>query len=166
MSDTTTSDKPKRRWTRYLLVGSLALNLLILGVIAGAAVRGPGPWMGQRMGGAGNIFGYVSSLPPERRNELTKRGAVMRGELRPLRQQAREANRARTDALLAEPFDRQRYIDAQTRQIEAETQIRLLMRNLVADTAGGMSLAERRAFLAWRGARGGDDAEDAPPKKP
>jgi uncharacterized membrane protein len=151
---------------KWLLVASLALNVLIIGVVMGAIARG-----GQT-GGRGapqNVIGYVMSLPADRRQELMQRSAGVRPELKALRQQIRAANRERLSALAAEPFDRARYIAAQTRQIETETKVRMLMRDIVADTAAGMSLDERRAFLRWRpGFRNVPlDGEEAdPPKKP
>ncbi len=154
-----------RSWIKWLLVASLALNVLIVGVVIGAFVRGGG---GGR-GASQNLIGFVSSLPAERRQDLMKRTASVRPELKALRQQSRAATRERMAAITAEPFDRARYISAQTRQIETETKIRMLMRDIVADTAAGMSLDERRAFLRWRPAfraPGSDDSEMEPPKKP
>lgn len=165
MADTADNAVPKRRsWLKWLLVASLALNVLIAGVVIGAIVRGG------TSGGRGapqNVIGYVMSLPADRRQELMQRSANVRPELRALRQQVRAANRERLAALTAEPFDRTRYVAAQTRQIEAETKIRMLMRDIVADTAAGMSLDERRAFLRWRpGFRNTPlEAEDADPAK-
>ena len=160
---------PRRRWMRWALIASLALNLLVVGAVAGSFLRGGGPLGGGR--GAGNIIGYVMSLPAERRGELMKRSMTIRGEMRALRQQVRVANRERAAAFTAEPFDRQRYIDAQTRQIEADRQIRLLTRDVVAETAAGMTPDERRAFLRWRGPQRGQgvddgDADGPPQKKP
>lgn len=160
---------PRRRWMRWAFIASLALNLLVVGAIVGSFVRGGGPWGGGR-GGSGNIVGYVMSLPAERRGELLKRSTAIRAEMRALRQQVRSANRDRLAAFTTEPFDRQRYIDAQTRQIEADRQIRLLTRDVVAETAASMTSDERRAFLRWRGPPRGpgaeDDADGPPQKKP
>lgn len=159
---------PHRTWVKWALVASLALNVLVVGVVLGAFVRG-GP------GGRGapqNLIAYVSSLPSERRQDLMKSSATVRPQLKALRHQARAANRERMAALVAEPFDRARYVAAQTRQIEAETKIRVLMRDIVADTAAGMSLEERRAFLRWRpamrppGPPPDDGDAPEPPKKP
>ena len=160
---------PRRRWMRWALIASLALNLLVVGAVVGSFVRGGGPWGQGGRGAPGNIIGYVMSLPAERRGELLKRSSALRTEMRMLRQQVRAANRERIAAFTAEPFDRQRYVDAQTRQIETDRQIRLLTRDVAADTASGMTADERRAFLRWRSpprGPGGDDSEtDGPPPK-
>jgi uncharacterized membrane protein len=70
-----------------------------------------------------------------------------------LRDTVRASSRERVAALSAEPFDRQAYITAQTRQIEADTKLRMMMRDAVAETAAKMTADERRAFLRWRGQR-------------
>jgi uncharacterized membrane protein len=146
-----------RPWVKYLLIASLALNLLMVGTLAGAALRAR-----QALGGSGNVFGYIDRLPKERRDVLHSRAGELRPALRQMREQVRQAARDRTAAMLAEPFDKPRYIEAQSKYIEAETKLRLLMRDAVAEIAGTMSLEERRAFLHWRGARrmlgeGGDE---------
>jgi len=169
MSDqaTTVSTAPKRpsRWLKLALILSLALNVLLVASIAGAIWRGgAGPWGGR---GAGNIVSFMASLPSERRIELMQRSKALREQSRALRQAARQAARERADALVAEPFDKQRFIDAQTRQVEAEGKLRLLFRDIIAEAASSMSPAERRAFLNWRDRRGGQlgDTADEPPAK-
>ncbi len=148
VSDASTVTQPRRRWRRYLLLASLALNLLFVGMVTSAMWRGG--WSNNRGGGA-NIIGYIAQLPADRRAQLMGLSKDIRGEVRQLRQQVRQANADRMSALRAETFDKQRYIEAQTRQIEAETKVRLLLRNVLAETAATMSADERRAYLRWRG---------------
>lgn len=168
MSEQVTAPPPTKRssrWLKLALILSLAVNVLVFGAIAGAWWRGgAGPWGGR---GAGNIVGYMASLPPDRRAELMQRSKGLREQSRALRQAARQAARDRADALLAEPFDKQRFMDAQTRQIEAEQRLRLAVRDVIAEAASNMTAAERRAFLNWRDRRGGPppDTDDAPPPK-
>jgi uncharacterized membrane protein len=151
------------RFGRWLLVASLALNVLVVGALAGLALRSGGP--GGR--GGGNILGYLASLPTERRNALIKETAALRAQAAPLRKDARQAARERSDALLAEPFDRKRFFDAQTRLIEADGKLRLMLRDITADAAASMSADERRRFLRWRGpSRPSVDDADGEPKRP
>jgi uncharacterized membrane protein len=137
-----------RRWPRYLLLASLALNLLFVGMIGSAFWRGG--W-GHDRGNPSNMIGYVMQMPAERRTQLMSLSKGLRAEARELRLQARQANADRLTLLRAETFDKVRYIEAQTRQIEAETKVRLLMRTVLADTAAIMTAEERRAFVRWRG---------------
>jgi uncharacterized membrane protein len=155
-----------RPWAKYLLIASLALNLLVVGALASAAFRGRHMSGGQ---GGTNIFGFMDQLAKERREALAVKARELRPQLRDLREQSRAAARERADALLAEPFDRQRYINAQTRQIETDGKLRVLMRDAVAEIAGTMTLEERQAFLRWRGQRrmhgSSDPSLDEPPQK-
>jgi uncharacterized membrane protein len=156
-----TSASSSRPWLKWLLVASLAVNVLIVGVVLGAMFRG-----GQR-GAPQNIVGYVMSLPNERRQDLMKRSAAVRAEVKALRQQVRAAARERNAAIIAEPFDRARYVAAQTKQIEAEAKVRMIMRDVVAETAAGMTLDERRGFMRWRGSSRSSLLDDGdPPQKP
>jgi uncharacterized membrane protein len=167
--ETTQSSSRWQRWRKPILIASVALNVLFIGTVIGAAVRGGGPTSWSR--GPGNVVGFIASLPKERREELMTRSKELRMQAKPLREQARLAARERSAALLAEPFDKQRFLDAQTKQIDAESKLRFLLRDIVAESAVGMSLAERRKFLNWREHRRGggpppDDADDpAPPAK-
>jgi uncharacterized membrane protein len=161
-----------RPWVKFLLIASLALNVLIAGMVGGMFLRGSGGWHAGGSGGGNNIFAFMAQLPKERRDALHTKAHELRGTVRELRETVRAASKERAVALGAEPFDRQRYINAQTRQIEADTKLRLLMRDAVAQLAADMTLEERRAFLKWRGQRrmvGPSDAsldEPPAPRKP
>ncbi len=57
--ETETAAKPRRRWMKPLFIASLALNLLVLGAVAGWAFRHGGPhgsWGGGRHGGPDRIL--------------------------------------------------------------------------------------------------------------
>jgi uncharacterized membrane protein len=119
------------RWIKWLLIASLAVNVLVVGAVASAVWRGRSAHFFNMTGGA---------------------------------------NRDVNHTLTAEPFDKQRYIDAQARLLELEVRQRTVMRPWFAEMAAGMSAEERRAFLKWRGRdrfgqpRGGEDLAD-PPKQ-
>ncbi len=67
---TSAGPRRTRRWVWWLLVGSLALNLLIVGVIGGAfwAVRSGGMWDAPTV--AARSFQFMQSLPEETRSEV------------------------------------------------------------------------------------------------
>jgi uncharacterized membrane protein len=166
-SDTT---RPKlARWIKWLLIASLAANLLVVGAIASAVWRGRSAHLFHMSGGA-NLAGYVGSLPHERRRDLLMRGQANRQDLVAMRGEVRAARRDMYTTLAAEPFDKQRYVDAQARLLELEVRQRTAMRPWLAEIAAAMSAEERRAFLKWRGRdrfgpqRGGDELAD-PPKQ-
>ena len=162
--------RPKlTRWIKWLLIASLAANLLVVGAVASAVWRGRSAHLFQMSGGA-NLAGYVGSLPHDRRRDLMARGQGSRQDLVAMRGEVRVARRDMYNTLAAEPFDKQRYIDAQARLLELEVRQRTAMRPWLAEMAAGMSTDERRAFLKWRvrdrfgQQRGGDDLAD-PPKQ-
>ncbi|MBX9861568.1 MAG: periplasmic heavy metal sensor [Hyphomicrobium sp.] len=99
---------PGKRRLKYALIASLALNLLILGAVAGTMLghrqhmpRG-GPGGGEDFG----MMGLTRVLPDERRKEMRKLLREDRASLRPLMDDVRTARRAAADKLAAEPFDR------------------------------------------------------------
>ena len=82
-------------WLRLVLVASLALNLLVVGVVGGAVVSRGGPGEHTR-GAGGNPF--IAALPRDERRAVF---GEMRRESGPGRRSHAEL-RARFDALLAE----------------------------------------------------------------
>jgi uncharacterized membrane protein len=128
---------------------SLALNLVIVGSIAGAAwrFRTPPPWAGAV---TPNLLGYASTLAPERRRELWRLTAEERGHVRPFRREVRAAREQTVEALIAEPFDRQRFQAAQSRQAEMESRARAAVQELYVKLAQSLTPEERRAFPHWR----------------
>lgn len=65
----TNAAQPIRRSLRWLLIGSLALNLLVLGVAAGALIRGPGGFGGSHRVDL-QLGRIVAALAPEDRQAI------------------------------------------------------------------------------------------------
>jgi uncharacterized membrane protein len=132
-----------------VLVGSLALNLIVIGLVAGAAWRIHGMhWAGR--GVTPNLLGYASTLPTDRRKALWNSTAEKRQHMRPLRRDLRKAREEAIKALTAEPFDKQRFAAAQTHLLQVDQQAREAVYALYAEIATQMTPEERRAFLHWR----------------
>ena len=139
-------------WVKWLLIGSLAANLMIVGAVASLFWRGPpAAVLNATLGGGANLAGYVGSLPNDRRREILSRAQPVRQEMMGLRRDIRIARRDMFAVLGAEPFDKQRFLDAQTRLMDVELRQRTVMRPWLAEMAAGMSSEERRTFLKWRG---------------
>jgi uncharacterized membrane protein len=136
------------RWMLVLLIASLAVNFLFLGLTAGAIwkFRGPPPFAGVTP----NLLGYASTLPPDRRKALWNEIETERQYLRPFRREMREAREETIRALVADPFDREKFVAAQEKQSEAEQRARKAVRDLFAKIATAMTAEERRAFPNWR----------------
>lgn len=96
------------RRLKYALIASLALNLLILGAIAGTMFvfgkheRLHGYGRGEDFG----LMGLTRVLPEERRKEFRKQLGEARARLRPLMDDISTARREAADKLAAEPFDK------------------------------------------------------------
>ncbi|MDA7963046.1 periplasmic heavy metal sensor [Ruegeria sp.] len=138
MSDT---PKPKRRWMPVLLVISLAVNLLIVGVVAGTVLRFRGDDRGRVPPGFGPTLYHA--LPKEDRKAL-------RGQLSDMR--SRGSHRRSEDfsalsaALRTVPFDpvAVELLLAQQAQATADLQTALHQQWLARVTA--MSDQERQVY--------------------
>jgi uncharacterized membrane protein len=140
------------RWMLFLLVSSLALNLLVLGLVGGLMwrTRIPPPWAHTV---TPNLLGYASTLPADRRQELWELSAKERENVRPFRREVRAARQEAVKALSAESFDRQQFVAAHARQMDVETKAREAVRNLYVTIAEALTPEERRGFEHWRAER-------------
>ena len=151
---TSTSDKPsatapRRRWGRVALIASLALNMLLIGAAGAAMVR----FSAARPVASGvntNLLEFVATLPDDRYRAVWSATRNERRSLRPLRTEVREARVAWRASLTTEPFDRQKFADAQSRLLEAEMRARTEAKRLFLEIAAHLTPAERAAFAAWR----------------
>lgn len=136
-----------RRWMPWLLIASLAFNVLVIGAMAsraflvrhGAAIVAP-------VGGGPNLIGFIGTLQAERRREIWTATAAERKALRPLRAAVREARVGVREALATEPFDGKKVEDAHQRLLQAEVALRTQSQRLIARIAGQLSPDERRRF--------------------
>ena len=93
------------RWMLVALFVSLALNLIVVGSVAGAMwrFRAPPVWA---TAVTPNLLGYASTLPPERRKHIWDQTVEERRHIRPFRRDVRAAREETIKALVSEPFDR------------------------------------------------------------
>jgi uncharacterized membrane protein len=162
-----------QRWTGWLLVGSLALNLLVLAAVSTAAWR-----HGRDHFTRGNtsVFAYTHTLPEARRQQLLAGAEAERSALRPYRMELRRARAAVREALLARPFDAERYRRAHDALLKAEIGAREAAHKLFEAIVVKLSDDERARLSQWltraerpwrrRGRASGDDDERAPPPAP
>ncbi len=158
------------RWLWALLVGSLAINLAVVGSLAGFAWR-HGGWGG---GGHGFFFGgrLLRELPEQRQAEVK---AIL-DRNRPATEQARQrSGEARKDAMRlfeAEPYDRAAFEAAIARMNAAELAMRSSLTAMMGEIGAKLTHEERQRALkslrrGWFGRRGhghgGDGPEGSPP---
>ena len=78
------------RWSMLLLIVSLALNFVIVGLVAGSVWRVKAHQPPIR-GVTPNLLGYAASLPQERRDLIWHATAEQRQHIRPFRRDIRTA---------------------------------------------------------------------------
>lgn len=144
----TSAPAPAARTGRGLRIAlglSLALNLLVLGLVGGAYLHGPPPprdFDGREMG-----FGpFAEALRPEDRKALRRAILQRAPELREGREKRRQDMAALLQALRAEPFDPARLetvMDAQQAQLASQLAVGA---GVVREYLIGLSAEARLAF--------------------
>jgi uncharacterized membrane protein len=149
MTEAATALTPTRRLPRWLLAAlfaSIAVNLVFVGLVAGALWRFRPAWPGA----APTLINFTSLLPSDRRKQLWDQTAEERARMRPLRREVRAARDATVRALAAEPYDREQFLAAQQHQTETEAQARRTVQELNLKIADSLTPEERHAFARWR----------------
>lgn len=131
----------RRRWMRWALGLSLALNLAVLGLVAGAALRHGGPDRGGHPKPMGVML--YRELPREIRRELRETAFAPRAEI----DRQRRADAAAVDAALrAQPFDPARLEAVLQAQAAQRAAHHARMQAAWLDRVAAMSDAERAAY--------------------
>ncbi|WP_232796536.1 periplasmic heavy metal sensor [Roseovarius salinarum] len=133
-------------WLRLVLAGSLALNLLVVGAVAGAVITHK-PWRGHhapRLDGVGGPL--TRALAPQDRRAIARGMRRAYHDGRPARAEIRAAFEALIADLEAGPFD----ADAVAAHLERQRSVlaeRLAVgQELLLDRLNEMSEAERAAY--------------------
>ena len=134
------------RWLRFALAISVALNLAILGIVAGATIRNHGPMQEGAMGRDLGFGPFTEALSDQDRKKLRQAFLAKVPELRDDRHAMRAESTALLGQLRAVPFDAaglRKVFDSQ-HQRNAE---RLdLGQSLILELVVGMTDEERLAF--------------------
>ena len=146
---------------RIALALSLALNLAVLGVVAGAALR-DGPGMRAAMVRDLGFGPYSEALSPDDRKSLRRALFDRAPEIREARRMMREDAEALLQILRADPFDPTAFrarMEGQRDRLERQLR---LGQDLLSDHVIAMSDADRRAFAdrLERGLRHRKDRDD------
>lgn len=149
MSDTVPQSEETGGWSkrrlRTALLCSLAVNLLGVGLIAGAIIAGP------HHGGRGEfgLKGFSHTLPKDRGDVLRQSFEQQRPKFRELREAARTARREATGVLVAEPYDKAKLSASIAKIDEAESKLRVLVSDYFIDTAEKLTPEERAQLAEW-----------------
>ena len=134
------------RWMRVALVLSLALNLGIAGLVAGAAWRSAGDAGMHAVPPVEGFRSVARALPSAHRESLHDELGALRGEFRDIRREVRTAQRDLLTALRAEPFDPGTAADALARQAGGWERIARRTRAALLSELARMDPAARAAF--------------------
>lgn len=140
------------RWMVAALVASLALNLAVVGAAVSSYWRNGWEPLGTRVGAfvPRHELGYAVSLPADRVKEIERLTEQERREVGPLRRALLEARAESIKALTAEPFDRQRYLEAHAKLAAADRKSREAAFKLHRAIGFLLTPEERRNFVPWR----------------
>jgi len=133
------------------LVGSLALKVSVLGVVGSLLWRGGLGAEAMRGRVVPSVLAYAAmTLPPERISQLEEQTKEERQTVRPVRRALVEAREEWAKALSAEPFDREGFLAAQARLVEADAKSRKAAFKLHVAIGLHLTPEERRGFASWR----------------
>ncbi len=152
------------RWGRWLLIASLAFNVLVIGAMVGRAYHfRHGAAVVAPVGGGPNLVGFVGTLPADRRATVWTSTGAERRALRPLRAAVREARAVLREALATEPFDTKRVEEANAKLIETEIALRTGSQRLITRIASILTPEERRRFASHISGEGFKGPRRSPP---
>jgi uncharacterized membrane protein len=152
MTETVTSPPPPSpppatpksgRKLRIALAVSVALNLLIVGLVAGAMLRGGPP---DRMVRDLDFGPFTEALTSEDRDALRRDFIRQAPDLRDMRRQMRDDFRSVLAALRADPFDVEALRDVVANQGDRMAARLALGQDLILARIAAMTPAERAAF--------------------
>jgi uncharacterized membrane protein len=139
-----------QRWVVGALVGSLALNLVVFGAIATSLWRGGVEPSGTPLRVPRTVTGYAGTLPDARAKELKKLAEEPWRGAETVRSKLLEARTEAIKALTTEPFDKQRFLAAQSLLLAADLKYREASTKLNSAIGLHLTPEERRGFLRWR----------------
>lgn len=142
--------RAKPHWSRYVLVGSLALNFVILGLAVGAAVRHGGDDPNVRPLAARDLgfAPYVGALDEAARRDVGRAFIKLEGGPRVLRAELRSHFIEVLEVLETSPFDAARFSALVTARQDKVAQSQAAGMALLIEKIDAMSDAERTVYAA------------------
>ncbi|PZQ51435.1 MAG: hypothetical protein DI556_04530 [Rhodovulum sulfidophilum] len=160
MDDTVTPRRPLGSPWRWVLIGSLCLNLALGGVIAGAFLKRPGP-------PPPGLWNYGRALPEPYRDDLVRALRDSRRDWIGPREALRGQRAALAEALVAQPYDPVAVAEVITREPRLMDSLAQRGSQLLLDQISRMTPEDRAAFAeALRRTDKGKDKDRGPPPPP
>jgi uncharacterized membrane protein len=136
------------RKLRYALMASLALNVLVIGAVAGTlCFKRPGPG-GPGSKGSG-LLGFSHTLPRERSDMIRQKFADSAPNMEALRKGIRDARAGVRTTLTAEPFDQAKLTAALDGVVQAEANEHRAKVTVFGETVGQLTPEERKQLHDW-----------------
>jgi uncharacterized membrane protein len=134
---------------RWLLLGSLALNLFFVGAAIAMAIRGPAPVSPFDRDVFVRVERLSATLPPADAEKLRGQIQLNRDAVQSAQRQYRASQDGIRQALRNEPFDAGAMRAAMTQTRAARQIFDQTIQGVVAQAAAEMSLAGRNALADW-----------------
>ena len=134
------------RKLRYALMASLALNVLVIGAVAGTLCFKRPPPGGPK--GTG-LLGFAHTLPRERSDMIRQKFADSRSQMETLRQAIGDARSGVRATLTAEPFDQAKLNAALDGVVQAENNEHRAKVTMFGETVGQLTPEERKQLHDW-----------------
>jgi uncharacterized membrane protein len=143
---------PPRRWGKWLLIASLALNLAVVGAVAARFIMGPPHMRGWGPPPADmGLMWFSRHLPAGSKKMVRDNLKAARPEFRTLRDNVTDQRRIAADTLAAEPFDREAAKAALDKVGAIEAQLREKGVDVLLNTAGKLTPDERKLLAdKWK----------------
>ncbi len=140
------SETPVRtpRWIKITLFVSIALNLIVIGLIGGTILRGP--FAMPLVGPAGEFGVFQRAMPGEARNALRKALYDNRADFRSKRRELVAMRVELIEVLRTEPFDAARLDDIMSRQKAFWEELGSTAQHLMGEQIAAMTPDERAQF--------------------
>lgn len=130
-------------WVKILLALSLAVNLAIVGLVAGLLIRAPGPLRG---GGPGLSYALPYIVALDREDRRAVMGTVREDPDLPDRRDRRAQFDDMLAALRADPLDEDVVRAVLARQASGVARVQSVAQEAWLELVSGMSAAERAAY--------------------
>jgi uncharacterized membrane protein len=135
--------------SRWLLLGSLALNLFFIGVVVAFAIRAPAPAPAWDRDVFVRVERIASTLPPADAEILRSRIKASRADIEAAQTRHRTAQDVIRAALRAQPFDADALRAAMANTRAARQAFDQTIQATFAGSAAQMSQAGREALADW-----------------
>jgi uncharacterized membrane protein len=154
MSDTPPEPAAARprapRWMWVVLVGSLAINLLGIGLVAGTFWQVRHARATSHGALPARLAHFADTLPAERGAAIRDAIRAAQPAIKSLRQHARQARREAVRVFSSEPFDKGTFAAAHARALEADLEVRQAYWRLLTEIGAKLNAEERQRYVEWR----------------